>query len=129
MGVDHQQHGDGAIEAGKVAYNPKHRLLLGADHIGRADKLGGAAEFGTNPGGEHFGNRFATLNQRAGVGFDTSPGFNRQRLPGEHGLVEQDQTLADTNVRRNHRAETELDDVPRYQFGSGQNRPKAVAQH
>ena len=105
VGVNHQQQGDCAVKAGKIAHDPKHRLLLGADDVGGANEFRRASEFGAHSGGAYFGDSFAPPDQGARIGLRARSGLNRQRFAGEHGLIEQDGALAYQHIGGDHRAQ------------------------
>ena len=126
-GIGHQHHDDDAVEHGEIAHHAQHRLLLGADDMGGADQLRGAAELGARAGRRDLRHRLAAPHQRPGIGLHARAGFDGHRFAGEHGLVEQDFAAGEAHIRGDHAAERQLHHIARHQLGRGHGLPRAVA--
>ena len=97
--------------------------------MSRADQLGRSPELGANAGRRHFRDRFAAPDQRPGIGLDARTGFDRKRFARQGRLVEQDLPLEQPDIRPDHAAQRQLDQVSGHQLGRRHGLPHAVAPH
>ena len=116
-----------AVDDRKIEHDPEDSLLLGACHMGRTYELCCSSKLGLRAGGRYFRESFPALDQGSGIGVGADRCFDRHRLPGQHGMVEQDIPLQQMDVRRDNAPERKLDEVARYQLGGGNDPPVSVA--
>ena len=127
--IGDEKGGNTAIDEGKVAYHPEDRLLLRAFDMGGAHQFGGASEFAARARRGDFGDGLAALHQRPGIGLVAWTGFDRQRLAGDHRLVEQHAPRDQADIGGDHGAETELDNIAGHQPGCQDIGPNAIPPH
>jgi hypothetical protein len=94
-----------------------------------AHEFGSAAELGARSGRRNLRHRLAAPYQRSCIGLEARAGFDGDRFPSEHGLVEQDFSLGEMHICGDHGAEGELHNIAWHKFGSGYGLPCAVAPH
>jgi hypothetical protein len=74
-------------------------------HLGASNELRGPSELGANPGRDDFADCFASPYQGAGVCLRARAGFDGQGLARKHGLIDQDRSIEQADVRGDDGAE------------------------
>ena len=95
--------------------------------MGDAHEFGGATEKGCRSGGGDNGDGFAAAHQRAGIGELADAGFNRNRLAGQHRLIEHDRALDNAHIGGNDGGQRQLHDIVGDQERGRQLGPAPVA--
>jgi len=69
----------------------------------------------------------APAYQRAGKRLYAWAGFDRHRLTGDHGLIEENIPINEFHIRRHYAAKRQLYQIPHYQLDRRNRLPGAVA--
>jgi hypothetical protein len=69
----------------------------------------------------------AAADERARIGVSTGASINGDRLPCQHGLIDQDQPRIEPDVRWHHCAQRQFYDVAQHDRGSGDRLPNTIA--
>ena len=111
VGIGNQPDHDRRVENRQVANEPEHRFDLGAFDMGDAHEFGGATEKGCRSGCGDHGNGFTAAHQRAGIGELADACFNRDRLAGQHRLIEDHRAFENAHIGGNDGGQRQLHDI------------------
>jgi hypothetical protein len=129
IGISEERDHDHAVHRGEVAHHAEDRFLLRARHMGGPHQLGRSTEFRARSRRRHLGQRLAAPNQRASKRLASRPGLDRQRLAGDHRLVEKDIAGDEAHIGGDDAAERQLHQIAWNQLRRGNVGPAAVAPH
>ncbi len=129
MGIGHERDDDREIDHGQIANDAEDHLLLGAFDVRDADEFGGTTEIGVLAGGGDLRNGFAAPHQPAGIDGVAALPLDRDRLAGEHRLIDEERPFNDPQIGRDDLAERKLHDVVGNEVRRCHVLPGAVALH
>jgi hypothetical protein len=127
IGIASDEKDDGAVENRQVSHNSEYGFLLRTDHVRGTDKLRRTAEFGANASRRDHRCRLTTPDQSSSKRVYARASINGQRFARKHRLIEQDGSLDQVHIGRNHAAERQFHEIATHQLSCRYGLPSFVA--